>query len=134
VAELPQWVKSDSYIMKIVEDGRRSNPDFPFIVHGDFNGDSVGPDVAVYATLIVPGAESFTDSKIFVFHGGEQIVHVIEPAFDGIEFAPKQLLKSNWETSRVGMKGDGIKVFAFEKSAAIHYWAGDRYKLFQVSD
>lgn len=123
------WSNYD--LQNLIKPARNKNYNFPYLVSGDFNGDNKKPDIAIFMV----SSNNKSEHKLVIFHAGESKPYDLGNVIpDGIDFVPKQNIKSHWEPKALKMKGDGIAVFKFESSSVLYYWNGKTYSKYWLTD
>ena len=105
---------------------RKDQPDYPYIVKGDFNGDGQEDAAALvketvkgkYQVAVIFGAPLDRNRILF----WTEDINVC-----ALSTYPKGPLEG-MDTGKVNMKGDGIGVEYYEKSSFVLYWNGSAFK------
>ena len=122
----------DSYTQEFINELRnRNGNDFPYIVRGDFDGNSKF-DMAFIA-------QKGDVRKLFVFlNSTSQPYFSIDLYGDGISYAEPDLYESfagdGGTNESVNIVNDGFFMVYFQASATIYYYEGGTFKSFLISD
>ncbi|HEV7781731.1 MAG TPA: hypothetical protein VGO58_10730 [Chitinophagaceae bacterium] len=124
------WMK-DAFDYFIVPK-RKTEPNYPYIAKGDFNGDGKEDMAAVITDSLKKKyrvAILLDTSKILLWDED-----IMEDA--AISTVPKSDIDGmdGEKTKKVKMKGDGINVEYFEKASFVLYWDKSGFKRIQTGD
>lgn len=122
----------DVYTMNLIHQQRDENGlEFPYIVRGDFDGNSKY-DIAFIA-------KKSGKRKMFIFMNTESgNYYNIDFEADGISYAKPSVYESfpgdGGTNERINILNDAIFVSYFESSASVHYYDGGIFKSLIISD
>ena len=111
---------------------RKTDPDYPYIALGDFNGDKQADTAALVKT------KAKAEYQIAVISGGGMDSNAIRFWKEDIDICavstyPKGDLQGI-DQPKVKMKGDGINVEYYEKASFVLYWDGKKFRRAQTGD
>lgn len=124
------WMKDE--FEYFIAPKRKTDPDYPYLAKGDFNGDGQPDAAALVKTKDKP------EYQLAIIFGSPLDKHRISFWKNNIDVCaistyPKGELQGIDEPS-VNMNGDGINVEYYEKASFVVYWDGKKFKKAQTGD
>lgn len=115
-----------------IKSKRKTEPDYPYIAKGDFNGDGK-EDIA--ALINKTGSKEYQVAIILDYNSPAPAFHLWKEDIDltAVSLYPKgELGGINGE--KVKMKGDGVGIEYYETSSFVLYWTGSGFKRVWTGD
>ena len=123
--------KSGDYDNRVKQE-RKANPNYPFIVKGDFNGDNK----ADYAALVTNDEQEWERllTRVYVIPGGDKPVTFEEST---MPVTTLQLVKKsatiegfmNDKDKKIVLSNEGLEVMTGESGGYYLYWDGKTFKI-----
>jgi hypothetical protein len=108
---------------------RNKNPDSPYIIQGDFNGNGRLDYAATFSS------DNKSTSKLaIIFDNGDVYFEDLGSERYGLYLQTKQEISSVYDEFSVNLIGDGIGIVKYEEYAYVMYWDGKGFKTIQTSD